>query len=337
MHQHRPCPGPHGSGHSLFDPSKLHVITTISNPVRYASRYQLYKDFAHHMLESGVDLWTVELAYGDRSFEVTSPDNPRHVQLRTKDEIWHKENTLNIGIQRLPVDWEYVAWIDADIKFVRPDWVQETIQQLQHHHFVQMWETAIDLGPHNQALGLHHSFMSRYVQTGQLPNDYAPPDSYYYDYDGKGYIGHPGYAWAADREGLEAVGGLIDTAILGAADHHMAHGLVGSIHRSHPRGLNPGYTKKLYEWQARAERYVRRDVGYVAGSIMHHWHGRKKDRRYHDRWQILTKNQYNPDIDLKRDYQGVYQLHDTGSPRSIQLRDDVRRYFRVRNEDSIDL
>ena len=56
-----------------------------------------------------------------------------------------------------------------------------------------------------------------------------------------------------------------------------------------------------------------------------------------DRWKILTENQFNPNTDIKRDWQGLFQLEDHGDMRSIKLRDDIRKYFRARNEDSIDL
>jgi hypothetical protein len=44
----------------------------------------------------------VELAFGNRPFEVTDPDNPRHVQVRSGHELWHKENLVNLGVARLP-------------------------------------------------------------------------------------------------------------------------------------------------------------------------------------------------------------------------------------------
>ena len=110
----------------------LHVVTCISNPVRYASRWRLYRRFAETMRTAGVHLVTVELAYGERPFEVTEVGNPDHVQVRlpSSDELWHKENLLNLGISRLPRDWRYVAWIDADIEFHNPDWAKETVEQL---------------------------------------------------------------------------------------------------------------------------------------------------------------------------------------------------------------
>src|SRR5229473_1294403 len=103
---------------------ELHIITAISNPCRYRTRYDLYRRFAKYVAESGARLTTVEAAFGERDFAITEPGRPDHVQLRTSHEIWHKENLINIGITRLPADWEYVAWVDADVAFARPDWVE---------------------------------------------------------------------------------------------------------------------------------------------------------------------------------------------------------------------
>ena len=44
-------------------------------------------------------------------------------------------------------------------------------------------------------------------------------------------------------------------------------------------------------------------------------------------------NKYDPVADLKRDWQGLLSL----DRRRTKLRDDIRKYFRARNEDSIDL
>jgi hypothetical protein len=98
-------------------------------------------------------------------------------------------------------------------------------------------------------------------------------------------------------------------------------------------GLNGTFNDWLYEWQARAEKYIKRDVGMMDGLLYHYWHGRKADRGYMTRPQILVKHQFNPALDLKRDWQGVWALTD----RNIDLRDDIRAYFAARNEDSIDL
>ena len=51
-----------------------------------------------------VALHVAELAYGERPFEVTG-DDPGDVQLRTVPELWHKENILNVAVQRFPAGW----------------------------------------------------------------------------------------------------------------------------------------------------------------------------------------------------------------------------------------
>jgi hypothetical protein len=147
---------------------------------------------------------------------------------------------------------------------------------------------------------------------------------------------HPGFAWAARREAIDALGGLIDRSILGAGDRHMALSLIGKGASSVERNMTPHYHRMIAQWENRAERYIRRDVGFIPGTVLHSWHGKKKDRGYFDRWKILTSNRFDPMQDLKADWQGLYQLVDHGDARSVKLRDDIRAYFRARNEDSID-
>lgn len=301
----------------------LHVVTMISNPIRFSSRYRLYNNFAARIQKAGVSLTTVEVAFGERPFVITGEYGEKLVQLRTSSEIWHKENAINIGFSHLPDDWQYAAWVDADIRFLRDGWAEETVHQLQHYAVVQMFRHALDLGPNGDALG-------------------CPANGFVWSYmegrpHGKGYAHwHPGYAWAIRREAFDALGGLIDWAILGAADHHMALALIGAID-SDPytpsRDLSPRYLEMLRFWQDRAERHIKRNVGYVPGTIVHEWHGKKRDRRYADRWRVLTETQFDPDRDIKRDWQMLYQLTDA----SRELRVGCQRYFRARNEDSIDL
>lgn len=302
-----------------FQPSQLHVLCVISNPARYRTRYELYKRFEKMCLDAGVTLWTCEVAFGDRPFEITDPTNPRHLQLRTFFELWHKENMLNLLCARLPQDWEYAACVDADITFTRPEWPVETIQKLQHHYVVQMWSECNDLGPDYQVIQRHQGLMYRYRNNLPLGERYDQ--------------GHPGYAWAYRREAWDHLGGQLDTAILGSADKHMGLSLIGRAWQSVKPDINQAYYDEILRWQERAERYLTHDVGYVPGLINHWWHGKKKDRKYLERWKILIRNDYVPHLDLKRDWQGLYQLTD----RSPQLRDDIRDYFAQRNEDSIDL
>ncbi len=316
---------------TALHPDLLHVVTCISNPVRYVSRWRLYERFAEQMERAGVHLVTIELAYGERPFVVTDAGRPDHIQLRTGCELWHKENLLNIAIGRLPPDWRYVAWIDADVSFHNPAWATETVERLQLFDVLQLFSEAIDLDPEHKAVQ-----SAKAVKTGFMYSWWhCLPASRRYD-DGNW---HPGYAWAMRREAYVALGGLLDTAVLGSADRHMAMSLIGKAELSLPTALHPCYRESVLAWQQRAEHHVRRNVNYVPGLLTHWWHGRKRDRHYGDRWRVLSRWQYNPTTDLRRDWlrHGLIELAHSHCPRLVGLRDDIRRYLRSRNEDSIDL
>ena len=110
----------------------------------------------------------------------------------------------------------------------------------------------------------------------------------------------------------------------------MACALVGRAEASLPRGLAPSYRRTVLNWQERAARVVAGDLGYVPGTIRHHWHGRAVDRRYQERWDILRNHGYDPDRDLRRNVHGVLEL----DGRNPGLRDGLRSYFRQRSDDA---
>lgn len=299
----------------------LHVVTTVFNPWRYNSRIKLYRDFEKYVNDSGAKLTTIELAFGDRPFAVTDQEDRTDIQLRTSHELWHKERSLNLAIQRLPPDWKYVAWIDADVVFTRPDWVNETVQLLQHYPVIQMFGQAVDLGPNHEILKVHDGMIYSY-EHDKMKTGVGKYESY-----------HPGFAWAMRRDCYNDLGGLLDISILGSGDRTMSMSFVGKGSLSYPKDVSDGYKEQLELWIQRANKHVNRNVGYMKSSLIHHWHGKKADRRYNDRWKILVNNQYDPEFDIKFDAQGLYQYTD----RKPQLAYDIRNYFRGRNEDSIDI
>lgn len=302
------------------------VIGVISNPVRYKSRYDLHKRWIAYLQKQGINnILTVELQLGDRPHECHGGQT---VQFRHWDELWHKENMINQGIERLPDSWEYVAILDCDVFFLNNNWLEETAHALQRYMVVQPWQTCLDLGPNGETLQVHNSFVFSYL-TG-LPFGKSKYGYYHYPF------WHPGFAWAYRREAIDHLGGMLDHAILGSGDHHMAMGLIGRMAASYPEQMSQPYKDRCLQWEYRAEKHIKRDIGYVPGTLGHWWHGKKKTRFYVERWKILTDNNYNPETDVKRDWQGLYQLEVT-TPRQIKLRDDIRRYFNSRLEDSIDV
>jgi hypothetical protein len=306
----------------------LYAIIVVSNPLMFRRRYELHNAFMRRMeAEKGVVPYVVECAFGERPHEVTCASNPRHIQVRTTDMIWHKEALINIGVSRLPADWRYMAWIDGDIAFQNEHWASDTIHALQHHPVVQLFQTAADLGSDDRIIkvydGLAWSVQSRildWMRNGKAceadPCEYDVP-------------GHCGYAWACTRAAWEAMGGaLLEVGILGSGDRHMAYAWLGKAAFSIPKGVHPNYREIVMAYEARCASFGGM-LGYVRGNIVHYWHGKKADRRYAERWRVLERHNFDPLRDVTKNGNGVVVFTST-KPR---LRTAIAAYFTCRSED----
>jgi hypothetical protein len=302
----------------------------VSSPTRCVTSVgSIYsKDFIDYLEGSGITHWIVEAVFGDRQPSVASDDNPRHIKVRCDHEVWLKENLINIAVRHLPHNAKYVMWLDGDIRFERKDWAIETVEALQHYDAVQPFSHVIDYGPDREILQVHKGFAFCYRQGDRLgPNNKLGGWRY------GGPYWHPGYAFAFTMDAWNAFGGMIDRAIAGAGDYHMACGLIGKADFSFPGNVHPNYKHMVMEWQRRADHHVRRNIGYVPGTVHHYYHGSKADRRYVERWDILTKNKYDPYTDVYNDRHGILKLPPAHDNRTRAIRDQLQDYFRQRNED----
>jgi hypothetical protein len=345
--------------HFLKPFGELHAVAVCFNPMRYVSRYTLFKEFIPRAVAAGAKVHVVEAAFGDRPAEIGDLGQASHTLLRTSHELWLKESMINAAVARLPDGWKYVAWVDADVAFSNPHWVQETIHQLQHYSVVQMWHTAIDLDP-GGAGRQFRSFAASAIEEPGTNSDWQrlarikmalamgkkPASSDLQS--GAGYYGqgndrkagsaflptiywHPGFAWACTREAWDTMGGLLDINIVGGGDHQMANGFFGMAEAGLPLDVTTteGYRNAVLTWQEHA-RGLKQNVGFVPGILLHHFHGKKTLRGYTSRWKILADSKFDPRTDLRRDWQGLWQL----AGNKPNLRDDLRAYFRERCEDS---
>lgn len=334
----------------------LHLSISYSNPFRWRTRRELANNAIDHFRRHpNVVAHVVELAYGNRPFEVTSADNPNDLQLRTSHELFHKENLQKCGIRTFPAGWMYGCAIDADFHMVRHDWALETIHQLQHYDFVQPFSSYTDLsgGIYGMAqipVRTHSSFLFNYVQNGYKVSDTyhnrrintskgktVDPDGYEHEMVGEGAlirgVGATGGALAFRRSAYDAVGGLLDRCILGHADWYMAFSLVGVEPPDiHTQKYHPSYKAYVNAWRERAQA-LKKNVGYVDGHAIHFFHGSKTRRAYSSRDVLLAQHQFDPYTDVYEDSQGVYQL----TPNKPDFRDAVRKYFISRSEDDPNL
>lgn len=181
--------------------------------------------------------------YGNQTFNVTSADNPHHLQAGTTVPLWHKENLLNLGVTRLfPEDWKAMAWIDAQIELESPTWALDTLKILNgSRDMVQLFSHGVDLDQQDRTVKVYTGFGYNFLKG--LPYQKMGID-----------LWHSGYGWACTRQAYEQASGFFEGNMLGGSDESIAYAIMG-MHAELPDLLktfpSPGYRKAILEWEAR--------------------------------------------------------------------------------------
>jgi hypothetical protein len=338
-------------------PQPLHVVGVYYNhrpdmllDPRH-TRLRLLHEWTARLLDTpDVDLTIVEHTIGERQYEL-SPEDPRmrHVRLiqvrgGAEQEVWLSWALLNVGFARLPDSAQYLCWQDTDIMHYRNDWATCTVDMLQLHRVGQTWTDSIDVGPRGEQVPdewgnmVNRSFSAAW-RDGDIPGlmgeHYGQSQSLAITQPQgkkKDMRAHPGYSSAIRKSALAGIGRLIDWDITGSSDWHMYRAFAGLPYAADPR-MSAAFTRKHREFIARCDEYIRQDIGVVPGIILAGWHGRKRDRYYVRRNEVLLFSGFDPDIDITPDVNGIPTLVADNRP----LRDGIRRYNMMRNEDSIDV
>ncbi|QEL14404.1 hypothetical protein [Limnoglobus roseus] len=302
----------------------LTLLTTYFNSHGYRTKRQNYDHFRERIEVSGLNLVTIECAFGDAAFEL--PPSPNVWQVRARDLMWQKERLLNAAVARLPRECRKVAWLDGDILFERPDWAAEAVRLLDEFPVVQLFDRAVRL-PRDHASytgegDIWESFAAVYRKRPHqlLKGDFAAH-------------GHTGFAWAARREWLDAHG-LYDACIAGSGDHMMAHALCGDWTSPCVQriiGSNNRHREFFAAWAKRQYRDVRAKLGCVPGTVLHLWHGETADRRYVLRNQELAAFGFDPAADVRIGPAGCWEW----SSRKPALHRWASDYFGHRREDGL--
>ena len=307
----------------------LYIVACVANPPRWRSRIALARGaLADWLKEPNVHITLAECAYGSRGWDLADLVSARvtHIPLRATTMAWSKECLLNIAIAHLPHSAEKIAALDADVIFRRPGWATETLASLDLYPVIQPWDTAYDLGPHDEHVQTHRSFASIWHAGKPVV---ATSAAFWVFNGGYNTYPHPGYAWGWQRDVLDRIGGLLEIGAMGSGDYHMALGMVGRYTASVPPGVSDGYKNSVASWATRAAFEVNGKLGFAHGTIEHPFHGRKSDRGYQTRWQMFLDSGFDPAIDLKRNTYGVLEFSGTNP----NLERAFDRHLRSREED----
>lgn len=318
-------------------PGSIWGITTFFNSHSYRNKLINYRKFRKMSLKQGLRLITVELAFGNQAFELSSQDAELLIQVRSNAILWHKERLLNIALMNLPLDCDKVIWIDSDVIFNNDNWIEETAKLLEKYVVVQAFSHCAYLKEKDTKF-----FLNLEDRETLLPQ-YMNCLLYGFSF----YISQPdvvfskkmlqkrlltGLVWAARRKFLEKTL-FYDKCILGGADwletisfYRFREDILSGF-------INMPLLKKLSlemkNWSNSVFDSVQESVSFVNGTIFHLFHGNAKNRLYGVRYYFFGK-EFNWDKEIVINNYNCWDWKDAKSP----VKKIIEQYFWFRNEEN---
>jgi len=332
---------PGENGHSVLPDRELAVVSCFFNPGGSQRRVSNFRAFLASIRSSGVRCLVVELAFGNNEFRIV--DHEDVIQLRTNNVLWHKERLLNIGIRHLLSEgYRKIAWLDGDIVFKDPHWPLEIANRLEQANLCQVFST-IEIQSHDSGPPMVAFSAVRYFREfGELYTQPARRGRHLLSGVLKG--GQSGFGWAARAEVLEKVM-LFENAIVGGGDKLMfIASLANNFSDQHFDGLTQSkfacgscghknrslaYRDHFLEWAHQWSGAVNGAVDYARLHIRDMYHGKRDDRGYMTRHDIIYRYEFDPAVDLVSDAAGCLAWAEGKD----QLREGVEAYFLSRRED----
>lgn len=285
------------------------IVACYFNPGRSEYRkkafdtwYQSIKHMNHRI---------VECVIGDGKPEL--PESEWISVVHTKNLLWHKEALINSVINKLPGRFKYIFWLDTDIIFTNSKWMIEGVEALKTKKIIQPFEYCIHLDKDEKKPSFdvdHYKKLSDRIHERNkkmwrsFASNHSRGLSGVSNYD---IHGHVGLAWGARRSALERIG-LYDKALIGGADHIMAHAAAGQIPH---QCITKSFTEDIREvenWSRSFFDVMQGLIGYVPGEVYHIWHGDLEKREYLKR--IIEFTPMAKQINEK-DANGLYVTNDS--------------------------
>jgi glycosyltransferase involved in cell wall biosynthesis len=278
------------------------------------------------MKKQNVNLCVIELAFGNDAFDL--PDDDNLLRLRARSVLWQKERMLNYALSHLPNECKYIAWIDGDVLFSTPTWVDRAVEMFEKgYDILQLFQEVKHLPPQESQYRGDHIMH----EWGLVWQSEAYPDFIENRKKGKLLYATTGFAWAGRRELFENAGGFYDKHVLGANDNIIIDCCLNTfeLHHYYKAGKGTLLLDNMMEW---AKRFGNPKAGCLHDEIYHLFHGAKKNRGYLTREDVLKIHSYDPLTDIRLE-NNVYEWA-TDKP---GLHKDVNDYFASRKEDNNEL
>lgn len=293
------------------------VLLAFYNPVPFKRILKNIRYIMKCLRDVGIPYFVAECVFEGRRPQL--PDADLHV--RSNSFMFYKEQLLNLLERKVPAKYTKLVFLDADILFDAPDWLNQISVKLNVVDILQPFQEACWLTPDNTRIR-NKKYSYGYAIVNKLAGKPGELHSY-----------HPGFAWAMRRDVFRAIGGFYPRSIVGNGDMMFTLNLFADavpevFRRDHnvPDCIVEG-------WEAYHARFkaVGPSVGFLALKALHLFHGLTEQRQYKTRYKDVGDY-------LKGDWSEIVELNADGltefrGPAAAEASAAVQDYFRRRNED----
>ena len=282
------------------------VCMCFFSPAGFQRPKQNFLQIEKSLQKAKIPTFTIECVIGNQTPLLTNPT----LRVRSDSCLFYKEQLYNLLVPKIPEQYTKLIFIDADIIFDNPHWVDMISKSLDKYDVVQPFENAIWTGSYyGSTLRVAKSLFFA-IKTNVNENDLP-----YY---------HTGFSFAMTRKYLTSIGGFFDKCIIGGGDSSFT-----SLFYKVP--LQYAYAKSIRTeyctWLENA-RQVPKKFTYLPMTVTHLYHGSIENRQYIARHQLLDAIESWDDA-IYTNQDGVYELKDK------DMNDIMKRYFVLRREDDV--
>ena len=264
---------------TLFDPAGSAYL---------ADNYRRFRD----ALDPRLPVHVVEISYTGQFIE---PAATLRIHATDSQRLWQKERALNLLIDQVPAEVDALFWMDADIIFDRPDWLDDALAALATADVVFPYATIARLDADG---GIERRQRSAPLIETEPPAAGAPRW-----HNDKAL----GLTWGMRREWIDRHR-FADYHLNGAGDAYDYFAITGETEWA-ARHCSP---ELLPLWNERRRQLAGTHVAHIAGNITHLFHGSKNNRQYKPLEDLLAANHYKPGRDAAIATNGLWEW--TGRP-----------------------
>jgi len=252
------------------------------------------------LLKSAIPTFTAECIIGNTPQLIPNPT----ILVRSNSALFYKEQLFNMLEPQVPRQYKNIIFMDSDIIFSEPDWVDRISYTLKTYSVVQPFSKVVFTDKNLDTIEELPSCIRYFRETGKIS-------------------GHPGFCWAISRSHFKAMGRFFDKAIIGAGDSMFANSL---MKMTVPFAYEFIY-RDYAQWRFKISG-LPVSITYLDMTIYHLYHGDTKSRQYASRHKIPQLHAIKTwDEAVYKNKDGMYEL------RNRSVNDIFRNYFLSRKED----